>query len=498
MDTDARARPVETERCALCIVGAGLAGLNALFVAARYLAPGDRVILVDQRDRVGGMWHTTYDHVRLHQPHRVFTAGNIPWQLAAPAAYRADRAEILAHFDRCLAELRGRVTLTERFAHTYQGHDEVEVDGRHEAHVRLRPRDPGAPDRLIRARRLIKAFGFDVRPLAPLPLSSARVRSIAPESPDFLGGAMQHDDAPIYVVGGGKTGTDAAHHAIERYPGRRVELIVGRGKAFLDRSKLFPEGPARYLGGTLILDMMRDLALRYDGDNDDAVFAYFLDRYGLALDGPAHACLFGLISPDEIAAIDRGAARITPAYLEDVVDDGDTPVMVYRDGRREPIEPGSWIVNCTGHLLRDARPHEPCVSPHGTTLSIQQTAAITFVTSFGAYFLTHLWLMGKLPGVPLWVMNHEALDRASSRSYLMAASTQLVYNIMQIIDAVPPRVILDCGINFDNWYPLYRVLWIVAKLKARKRAYLPHLEATLRRIEERHGIRGEFLPTATI
>ena len=480
---------IELETCDLCIIGAGLAGLNALYVAAEYLDPSARVMLVDQRDRTGGMWLTTYDHVRLHQPHRVFTAGNIPWTLRKPAAYRADKPEILAHFERCLAELRGRVTLIERFGHTYLGHDEVEAGDHHEAHIHLRAHD--GVERLVKARRCIKALGFDVRTMPALPLTSAHVRSIAPESPDFLGGAMQHDDKPIYVIGGGKTGTDAAHHAIERFPGRGVEMIVGRGKAFLDRARLFPEGPTRYLGGTLILDMMRDLALRYDGDNDDEVFDYFLAHYGLALDGPAHACLFGLISPDEIAALDRGVTRVSHRYLEDVVDEAGAPVMVFRDGTREPIEPGSWIVNCTGHLLREARPHEPCLSPHGTVLSIQQTAAITFVTSFGAYFLTHLWMLGKLPGVPVSVMNHEALEQANSRAYLMVASTQLVYNIMLIIDNVPPGVILRCGINFDNWYPLYRVLFLTAKLKANRKRYLPHFEAVLRRVEAKYGIHGE-------
>ncbi|MGK2855373.1 MAG: NAD(P)-binding protein, partial [Microbacteriaceae bacterium] len=52
--------PVETsaevDSCDVCIVGAGLAGINALFVASRYLSRDQKVILVDRRERVGGMW----------------------------------------------------------------------------------------------------------------------------------------------------------------------------------------------------------------------------------------------------------------------------------------------------------------------------------------------------------------------------------------------------------------------------------------------------------
>jgi len=46
MGTDESGR---TESCDVCIVGAGLAGMNALFVASRYLNGNSRVILVDRR-----------------------------------------------------------------------------------------------------------------------------------------------------------------------------------------------------------------------------------------------------------------------------------------------------------------------------------------------------------------------------------------------------------------------------------------------------------------
>ena len=56
-------------------------GLNALFVASRYLSRDQRIILIDRRQRVGGMWVDTYPYVRLHQPYPMFTAGNIKWTL---------------------------------------------------------------------------------------------------------------------------------------------------------------------------------------------------------------------------------------------------------------------------------------------------------------------------------------------------------------------------------------------------------------------------------
>jgi protoporphyrinogen oxidase len=41
--------------CDLCIVGAGIAGLNAFFAASRYLGRNHTVVLIDRKPRAGGM-----------------------------------------------------------------------------------------------------------------------------------------------------------------------------------------------------------------------------------------------------------------------------------------------------------------------------------------------------------------------------------------------------------------------------------------------------------
>lgn len=110
--TTAASRDIAIERCDLCIVGAGIAGLNALFVASRYLSRDQRVILVDRRHRVGGMWVDTYPYVRLHQPHGLFTAGNIKWTLGRERSYLATKPEVLDHFDHCLDVIKQRCRST--------------------------------------------------------------------------------------------------------------------------------------------------------------------------------------------------------------------------------------------------------------------------------------------------------------------------------------------------------------------------------------------------
>src|ERR1700732_4959510 len=93
---------VAAQRCPVSWGGAARAGLNALLPPSRYLSRDQKVILVDRRERVGGMWVDTYPYVRLHQPHPMFTAGNIEWTLGQDRAYLATKGEVLDHFQHCV------------------------------------------------------------------------------------------------------------------------------------------------------------------------------------------------------------------------------------------------------------------------------------------------------------------------------------------------------------------------------------------------------------
>src|SRR6516165_6121394 len=105
--------PTRVETCDVCIVGAGIAGLNALFAASRYHSRDQKVILIDRRARVGGMWVDVYPYVRLHQPHPMFTAGNIEWTLGKDRSYLATKGEVLDHFQHCVDVIRERVRVDE-------------------------------------------------------------------------------------------------------------------------------------------------------------------------------------------------------------------------------------------------------------------------------------------------------------------------------------------------------------------------------------------------
>lgn len=384
----------------LIIVGGGITGLNALAVAGRYLSPRDRVVLLDSRPRAGGMWVDTYDFVRLHQPHPIFTAGNIAWQLGKPASHLATRDEVLDHLRYCVDVARTKVDLEERFGWEYIEH--AEAGGTVTVTV-------GGPDgrvETLTTKRLIKAYGNHVLPSSPLSLSSAAVRSTTPEALSGLIDKRPEDSSPVWIIGSGKTAMDVALMLRRECPGRELNMVAGSGTMFSRRETFFPTGPRRWYGGTRINAMLRQVALRFDGNNEQDVAAWFADTYGISPSAEPANFFSAYLSDAECADVRAGVRRIEPGHLDDVLDTTDGPTIALRDGRSLAIPAGSWIVNCTGYLAQPRRPYEPFVSDTGDVLSIQLRSSVTGpFTSFAGYHLTHLMFRGKLRAARLYELD---------------------------------------------------------------------------------------------
>ncbi len=207
-DTAATRQPDDpaTQTYDLVVVGAGIAGLNALFAARDYLPAGGRALLIDQKPQAGGMWNTCYDYVALHQPHPMFTVGDIPWRWNRPATYLAQRDEIRDHLAGTLDRIAETLPLDTRFGHTVISCDEVETPDGPRARLRFHPNDDPCRVRSVEATRAVHASGFDYHAAEPLPLSSKAVVSIIPQ--DLRETLAAHPGAPVYVIGGGKTGMD--------------------------------------------------------------------------------------------------------------------------------------------------------------------------------------------------------------------------------------------------------------------------------------------------
>jgi len=143
---------------------------------------------------------------------------------------------VLDHFAHCLDVVKQRVRVDELFGATMESHEEV--DG----FVRVTCRAEDGRVHVVEAKRLIKAYGLAVTPNEPLDVSSRRVESVSPDYCDVRSGEIRDSNAPVWIIGGGKTAMDTAHALITACPWREVNLIAGRGTFFANRDRLFQHG----------------------------------------------------------------------------------------------------------------------------------------------------------------------------------------------------------------------------------------------------------------
>jgi len=476
---------LRTVRADVCIVGAGIAGMNALYVASRYLRRDQRIVLVDRHDRVGGMWVDTYDYVRLHQPHPFFTAGDVAWELDEPPEHLSSKAEVLDHLRHCLDEAEKAVQVTELFGHEFESsaeEDDVVV-------VTCRAPD-GNPVTVV-ADRFIDAVGLSIEANQPLGLSSTRVRSVSPETCDMRDGPIAADDAPVWVIGSGKTGMDTLHTLIKHHPGREVNLIAGTGTFFINRDRLYPTGARRWWSGVRPNWFIAEMVNHFDGTNEDDVAAWAREKAGLWATPTAEHLFIGLISEAEIERIRAGLGRTVMDHLVDAVDDGEGVRLTLRSGDHVDIEPGSWIVNCTSHFDFADRPAEPpYVSASGRSIRVGATGLFGF-SSFGGYFLTHLLFLDKIRTVPLYTVDGITLFQKSPLAGLTSLLTMAQYNLGLVADHVPAKVFQQCGLDFDRWYPFPRrfagQLQFLVGHKRRGERYRRALDSMGERFDVAHG-----------
>ena len=403
---------VAVESCDVCIVGAGIAGLNALFVASQYLSRDQKVVLVDRRERVGGMWVDTYPYVRLHQPHPMFTAGNIKWTLGQDRSYLATKGEVLDHFEHCLNVIKQRVQVDEFFGWALESHDEA--DGI----VRITCRSSDGQRLVIEAKRLIKAYGFRVKPNDPLEISSERVLSVSPDFCDMRGDEMRASDTPVWIIGGGKTAMDTAHALITEYPGREVNLVAGSGTFFLNRDRFFPTGARRWWARHGFQQSRHGSGpafRRHQRDRCRELVPRYLRHVVNPRDRQLPAGRAVRIGEQDDR---RGPERRDHGPLRGCRRPQRRTDLVFRSGSTKAIQPGSWIVNCTGYFMRDDHPYEPYVSASGAVVSIQPRSATLHLSSFIGYFLTHLLFLGKIRDIPLYELDaHGSAERSRIRHF---------------------------------------------------------------------------------
>jgi hypothetical protein len=239
----------------------------------------------------------------------------------------------------------------------------------------------------------------------------------------------------------------------------------------------------------MVASLFRDIAMRFDGTNEDEVFDHLRRTYTTSLDGTGEQFFFGILSEEERDVIAGGLSGIINDYLEDVVDGAAGQEMLLRSGRRVPVEPGSVFVNCTGHLLRGSHAYEPYLSHRGAILSITPRSMVHFLSSTSAYFLSHMFFRGTLRDLPLYEFDGEGAVQKERRIFHTAVISLTLMNTILMLQALPFRVVDRCGLDLDRWYPLPRRLATLVDLKINGERYVDHCRKALDRMRETHGLR---------
>lgn len=462
-----------------CIVGAGAAGPNALVAASRSLRPSGRIALIDRRASPGGRWNEAYDDVRLHRAHSMFTAGNIPRRIDRPPHDLATGPEVLAHRTHRLATLERSVSVTRPLGRAYldTAEDEGGVPVRHAG---------SEGTATLRADRPIVARGDGGEAPAPRALGSDAVVSTAPIG---LFGPEVPQDAPVYVVGGGKTGMDTCHARPSRAPSRKVVPIAGTGVAFGIREVTTPRGPARYWRGTPISTSFRNIARAFDGTHADEVVRTVAGAYSHGLDPGARNLLFGILSRAERAFIRGGLADRIYDDLSDVEDGPDGSVMAMRSGARRRIERGAVVVHRTVHLMRETLgPAGDDVSEGGRVPRISPRSAVHVPNTVSACFLAHLWHRGALPHPDIYARDFSAVFQKDRKIARMAGVVVSYQMHCAILESPPMKVFDECGLDLNRCYPPHRRIPILIDLKRSGRRHLAQCRAALDRLPAGLGV----------
>jgi hypothetical protein len=300
---------------------------------------------------------------------------------------------------------------------------------------------------VVEAKRLIKAYGFQVKPNDPLEISSERVLSVSPDFCDMRCDEMRASDTPVWIIGGGKTAMDTAHALITEYPGREVNLVAGTGTYFLSRDRTLPSGARRCWRGKPFSSLGLEVTRRFDGTDETDVGDWFRAKYGTWLTPRAGNFLLGVLSESENKTIAAGLNELIMDHLVDAVHRNGATDLVFSGGSTKAIQANSWIVNCTGYFKPDDRPYEPYLSRSGAVVSIQPPSATLHLTTYMGYFMTHLLFMGKIGDIPLHELDAMELRNKSDAAFPYTLFSLVQYNLSLISDSVPTKVFSECGLG---------------------------------------------------
>jgi hypothetical protein len=105
------------------------------------------------------------------------------------------------------------------------------------------------------------------------------------------------------------------------------------------------------------------------------------------------------------------------------------------------------------------------------------------------YFLTHLLFLDKIQDLPLYELDAPDLRKKSKAAFPYTLASLTMHNLSLIVDSVPNKVFLDCGLDLDRWYPRPRRMIGTTRFLLTHRRGRDHLRRTLDTVRERFDVR---------
>lgn len=96
---------------------------------------------------------------------------------------------------------------------------------------------------------------------------------------------------------------------------------------------------------------------------------------------------------------------------------------------------------------------------------------------------------GKLHAAQLYELDVEDLAAKSRSATIWASIALSMYNLGRFARALPPKVMVDCGLDFDRWYPGARRMAGAAALLATQPRDARRYRGTLDTLGERFDVR---------
>lgn len=186
------------------------------------------------------------------------------------------------------------------------------------------------------------------------------------------------------------------------------------------------------------------------------------------------SCYWGIMSRAEMANVKRIIGdNIIKGRIVDIVDVDGKPKLLMEDGTKKAI-PGVhaaddekiFVINCTTRVF-ESKAAKPLLTENDMVLSPQLAFLLPGQT---ASVLTHLWFRGKLKEVEqTFYRVHFFASGKEKEKFYFKSSLATLHNHLVALDVLPQEVLVKDRTNPGQWFPLYRQVLSLLKVKAMRK-----------------------------